>query len=175
MSDSNINTYFQKKRRSSLTTDRFSVGCQKTANGGSLYTIKRRLIVLFVIYAIVGLYVLVCYVIVVRNHRMTLVAFEQYLSCALSTPQADCIQLFRKYTVSQMMLAADFAVYNVATIGPTIFFFAYKEVRKLWFSIITCGLYSRKKTVPRENVPQFNLNYRNNHIRPVAQVAVGLV
>ena len=130
---------------------------------------------LFVIYAIVSLFVLVSYGIVVRNHQVLLVAFEQYRSCALSTPQADCIQLFRKYTVSQMILAADFVGYNVITIGPTIFFFAYKEVRNLWFSVITCGLYSRKKTVPRANVAQFNLNSRNNHIRPVAQVAVGQV
>ena len=129
---------------------------------------------IFVIYAIVALFTLACYGIVVRNHQVIVLAFNQYLSCALSTPQADCIQLFRKYTVSQMILAADFAGLNLLPIQPTIFFFAYKEVRNLWLSIITCGLYSRKKTVPRANIA---LNYRNNHIPPPpeAQVAVGPV
>ena len=129
---------------------------------------------LLVIYAIVCLFALAYYGIVVRNHQVIVLAFKQYLSCALSTPQADCILLFRKYTLSQMVLAADFAGFNLIPIGPTIFFFAYKEVRNLWFSIITCGLYSRKKTVPRANIAQFNLNYRNNHIPPPpeAQVAV---
>ena len=89
-----------------------------------------------------------------RNHEVIASAFMQYQSCADSTPEADCIQLFRKYTLSRMMLAADFAWQTEIVVGPTIFLFAYKEVRNLWFSIITCGLHSRKTTVSRENAAQ---------------------
>ena len=104
---------------------------------------------------------------VIRNHEVILTSFQQYLSCAHLTPEADCIQLFRKYVPSQLMLAADFFWQTEAVVAPTIFFFAYKEVRKLWLSIITCGLYSGNTTLSRENTARLSQNRSRNSIPPV--------
>jgi hypothetical protein len=89
---------------------------------------------------------MVVYVIVFHNGPLITNGFEQYRRCADSTPEADCLDLFRKQlkALSKLMLIADVAVSTEFIVGPLIFIFAYKDVRKLWFSILTCSLYSRK-------------------------------
>jgi hypothetical protein len=132
-------------KRSSLTTGGLSSGCQ-TTNNGSLYILHRRLAVLLISYFIIFYFFMVVYVIVFHNGPLITNAFEQYVRCADSTPEADCLDLFRKQlkALSELMLIADLAIFAEFIVGPLMFIFAYKDVRELWFSILTCGLYWRK-------------------------------
>jgi hypothetical protein len=44
---------------------------------------------------------------------------------------------------------------------PTIFFFAYKDVRKLWLSLITCGFCSTATVSSRDNLNELNYIRKN--------------
>jgi hypothetical protein len=93
---------------------------------------------------------MISYTILLRNHKLISSAFQEFLRCANLSPQIDCIQPFRSYAVPQLILAADFVWQAEAATTPTIFLFAYKEVRALWFSIVTCDFCSRRSTVSQE-------------------------
>jgi hypothetical protein len=114
---------------------------------------------------------MISYMMIIRNRYLLADAFTKYLECATSSPEADCIETFRTYALPQLMLTADFAWQADAIITPTIFLFAYKEVRNLWFSIITCGLYSRRTRASRITTVPVKQNGARNTVVPLIIVS----
>jgi hypothetical protein len=100
--------------------------------------------ILLITYSIIFYFTLACYARVLHNQDLIADGFQKYIDCAHSSPGKDCIQHFRKYAAPQLMLAANFAAFNEFVIGPTILSFAYKEVTKLWYFILTCRWCARK-------------------------------
>jgi hypothetical protein len=140
----------QGKRRLLLTSHQLS-NCNREEPVGNLYPIERRLVFLLVTFFVIVNLAVVGNVFEVRNHHLIENAFKQYRYCAIATPAADCIQIFRKHTMSSLFLVVDFSGLNQDLILPTVFYFGYKEVRKFWFSVITCGIYSRRRNVSKDS------------------------
>jgi hypothetical protein len=117
--------------------------------------------ILLITYSIIFYFTLACYARVLHNQDLIADGFQKYIDCAHSSPGKDCIQHFRKYAAPQLMLAANFAAFNEFVIGPTILSFAYKEVTKLWYFILTCRWCARK------NVGKVSQAYQSNNVELV--------
>ena len=133
--------------------------------------IEKQLLFVLISFAIIKIFGLIGYALSQRNFDVISTAFNQYVDCTHSNPEEDCILLFREYANTQTELAADFVWQTTSVVIPTIFFFGYKHVRELWFSLITCDLYSRKTAVSQENVKNAQETHRNNE--PAAQAISG--
>jgi hypothetical protein len=108
--------------------------------------ITRRFVVLLIAYVLFKLFTTMTYVLALSKTKPIVTAFLQYQRCAQSTPNSDCIQIFREQAMPQLLLAADFVWQVESIVLPAVFLFAYKEVRNWWFLVITWCFTSRKRT-----------------------------
>lgn len=160
---------FQIRKRSSITSESLKTGGSINANVHCLQTIQRRFLVLLIVYVLIRVFTTMSYVFLFLNIDHLVNAFQQYMFCALTMPDADCIEIFREKALPQLMLVSDFAWQIEATVTPTVFLFAYKDVRDLWFSIITCSYYCNKKAnVSRQNTEKLTLSFETASIPPTA-------
>jgi hypothetical protein len=134
----------QIKRRSHMSVNRLQSIPSRNIHVDLLQTIQRQLLVVLIVHAVAVIFSMTLFSSVMLKQDLIQGSFKKYLLCAHLTPRADCIQIFRKFALPELMLVADFVWQAEAAISPTIFILAYKELRNFWLSIFTCGRYPRK-------------------------------
>jgi hypothetical protein len=133
-----------------ITLDSSTADGNKNYHVDSLRPITRRLIVLLIVYVLCKFFTTLSYELAISKSEPISTAFSQYQSCGRSTPQEDCIDIFRKHALPQLLVAADFVWQVESILLPAIFMFAYKEVRSMWLSVVMCCFTVRRKR-SREN------------------------
>jgi hypothetical protein len=115
----------------------------------SLQDIKKRLLVVLVGFSVVIVLVLITYMVRFQQSDRLTASVVTYLACIQSYPRDACPQQFREHIPTNLMMITDF-VWPSFFLFLMIFLLFYKDVRQLWFEIITCGFYSKRKSADAE-------------------------
>jgi hypothetical protein len=109
----------------------------------SLQDIEKRLLVVLTGFLIVVVVIIITYMMRIRNSDRFTASLMTYLGCIQFKQRDECPQYFREHVPTGLTITADF-MWPCFFLFIMVFLLSYKDVRQLWFQILTCGLYDTK-------------------------------